>query len=243
MIKLKRPKVPACLDSMTVARLTAQFKKTGDSVWNIPALKTELFAMSNGKCCYCESPLGTRSAYLEVEHFKSKNQYPDDVLAWNNLLPSCRRCNGKKHTHDVMAEPMVNPARMTPKCHIKISAGFRYKHVSVAGNNTLTVLEFNTDAPFMMQRYKMCLALQNQLEELRRDTEGPVDDKICRRIVRKTKAILAQALPSEEFSATLATILTENEDFSAIKAFLQKRHIWDADLENAFLTVFKIALI
>ena len=74
--------------------------------------------MSNQKCAYCEGRLDLKSDYMEVEHFRDKKDYPNDVLIWENLLPSCKHCNGNKSSHDVVSEPIINPFVDVPREHI-----------------------------------------------------------------------------------------------------------------------------
>ena len=109
MIKLERSFPPIFLTSIEVKRLTEEYKTTKNSVWNIVELKKALLETSYGKCAYCECDLTVESKYMEVEHFRDKDSYPDDVVEWLNLLPSCKRCNGAKGTHDTVIEPIVNP--------------------------------------------------------------------------------------------------------------------------------------
>lgn len=85
------------------------------TVWNYDWLKTALTDSSFNKCCYTEIELGVESKYMEVEHFYHKDKYPERVLDWNNLLPSCKTCNGNKGDHDVGSEPIINPYEENPK--------------------------------------------------------------------------------------------------------------------------------
>lgn len=51
----------------------------------------------------------------DVDHFKPKSIYPDLVVKWENLLPSCPHCNKEKSSHDTGAEPIVNPSEDDPR--------------------------------------------------------------------------------------------------------------------------------
>src|SRR5689334_19247956 len=44
----------------------------------------------NGKCAYCESPIGP-GAYADLENFRPKLQYWWLTYEWSNLLPACHR--------------------------------------------------------------------------------------------------------------------------------------------------------
>jgi len=55
-------------------------------------VKSDLFKLYNGKCCYCESKLrGT-----EIDHYRPKNKYYWLAYSWDNLLPVCSTCNKNK---------------------------------------------------------------------------------------------------------------------------------------------------
>ncbi|OQY54394.1 MAG: hypothetical protein DRR08_10845 [Candidatus Parabeggiatoa sp. nov. 2] len=83
-----------------VQELTTCYVTNGTSVWKKPYIIRALLKMSSDKCCYCECNVTEESNYLEVEHFQPKSLYPDKVVVWDNLLPSCKRCNGTKRDHD-----------------------------------------------------------------------------------------------------------------------------------------------
>ena len=100
MIKIQRVSAPSELNDETVSTLTTLYKSTGENVWNKPYIKKELLKMSHNKCCYCELKLGEEGKYMQVEHYHCKSLYPDEVVLWENLLPSCNRCNTNKSSHD-----------------------------------------------------------------------------------------------------------------------------------------------
>lgn len=53
----------------------------------------QLFTDHHGKCYLCELKA---KQHFEVEHFKSKENYPELKFEWSNLLLSDGYCNGKK---------------------------------------------------------------------------------------------------------------------------------------------------
>ena len=78
-----------------------------------PEIQESLFMCSYNKCAYCE--VIPSSGYLEIEHFQPKNVYPELSLEWDNLLPSCTRCNRSKYLHDPISEPIINPCKIDPE--------------------------------------------------------------------------------------------------------------------------------
>ena len=100
MIKLTRLSPPKELTAEKVAKFTKQYQEKGTAVWQKPYIKERLMEMSHQKCAYCESPLvPAESQYMEVEHFWPKKPFSNKVVEWENLLPSCKTCNGKKGEH------------------------------------------------------------------------------------------------------------------------------------------------
>ncbi|MCH5223355.1 MAG: hypothetical protein J1E82_04875 [Muribaculaceae bacterium] len=56
-------------------------------------VKIQLLSDQHDKCYLCERYLVTD---FEIEHHKSKDNYPHLIQNWNNLFLVCRYCNGKK---------------------------------------------------------------------------------------------------------------------------------------------------
>ena len=92
MIKLQREPKPEFLTKEKVSDLTAHFKANPKvTVWKHEEIGKILLKSSTNKCAYCECVLQIEDSYMQVEHFKDKDTYPDDVINWDNLLPSCER--------------------------------------------------------------------------------------------------------------------------------------------------------
>lgn len=87
-----------------------------------------LFDSSHQKCAFCETKPG-ESGNIEVEHFAPKSIYPNLTFSWENLLPSCRKCNGSKGTHDTLIKPIINPYETDP------DDVFHYQDIRLAANN------------------------------------------------------------------------------------------------------------
>lgn len=77
-------------------------------------IKKALADETHNKCAYCECFPG-EAGNIEVEHFKPKSLYPELAYAWENLLPSCRKCNQSKRDTDTVKEKIVNPAEDEPE--------------------------------------------------------------------------------------------------------------------------------
>ena len=78
--------------------------------YNQPEVKKALKDETNGKCMYCESPIG-HIAYEHIEHYRPKaaHKYPHLTFEWTNLGLACPVCNlNKKDEFDENCS-FINP--------------------------------------------------------------------------------------------------------------------------------------
>ncbi|WGE91939.1 HNH endonuclease [Actinobacillus genomosp. 1] len=234
MIKLQRCEAPVYLTPEKVKELTAKFKSDKSNVWNHVEIKTSLLSFSHNKCAYCEAKLGEQSSYMEVEHFKDKKDYPDDVVNWTNLLPSCKHCNGSKSDHDVVSEPIMNPCDMLPQDHIYLH-NYRILPKTEIGKMTISVLDLNNSEHLVLPRCRVGNGLINRLEGVL----SSLDDYIIsnqeskkRAVLRTLKAILEECQENALYSAVSATIVHGSSEYCEIFSKMRERNLWDEDFEN-----------
>lgn len=68
-------------------------------------VKRQLDADQHNKCYICERVCGTD---FQVEHLRSRKNYPCLELVWDNLLLGCSYCNGKKSdAYDYILNPLA----------------------------------------------------------------------------------------------------------------------------------------
>ncbi len=234
MIKLDRTPKPVELTPELQKNLTDEFKLTGKSVWNLDFIKSGLLGFSNDKCCYCEANINEESKYMEVEHFHHKNKYKDEVLEWKNLLPACKKCNGKKNDHDTKMEPIVNPSVINPKLHL-LYWRYRIKGRDDFGKLTVSVLDLNNQDRLVKKRFEIGDAIQNKLEQLNEMAEDYINGiqtstRRRNRIVNGIKDLMREGLPTSIYSATSATVILTDTEFHELKAKLTMLVFWDAEL-------------
>jgi len=158
MIKLNLPQEPPELTAQK-ARLTAEYREKKKAVWSEGAvgetIKRVLCEMTHNKCAYSEAPLETNGSVKHIEHFYPKSIYPERVVEWGNLLPTCATCNAGKGKLDVEKTPIVNPLRDDPKDFLYVE-GFRYRACDQkgVGQRTIDVLRLNNLAQFGVPRFK-----------------------------------------------------------------------------------------
>lgn len=246
MIKLDRTPKPVELTAELQVTLTDDFKSTGKSVWNVDFIKKGLLEFSNDKCCYCEANIKEESKYLEVEHFHHKDKYKDEVLDWDNLLPSCKKCNGTKNDHDTKLEPIIDPSKIDPKNHLKYWR-YRIKGSDDFGKLTVSVLNLNDQDRLVKKRFEIGNAIQEKLEQLNEladDYISGVQTSTRRknRIVNGTKDLMKEGLPTAIYSATSATVILTDTEFDKLKSKLTSLGFWDVELSQLEIELTKTAL-
>lgn len=223
MIQIKRLDAPEELTADVKKKLTEEFKKDNKkAVWNKPYIKKRLLEMSNDKCCYCEELVGTSTSDMHVEHYHDKKNYPDEVVEWVNLLPSCAYCNKKKSTHDTYAEPIVNPTVMNP-------------------------LSLNDSTEKVTLRFMIGDKLNDALEQIFSDA-SELGDSILTNIRKRNRIIkgcvntLRLCTKKSRYGACMATVLQENDSYHELKKLLHHYKLWDDEMENLHQESLEICL-
>lgn len=234
MIKLNRYFTPTYLTPQVVQNLTEEFKQHETNVWNHEEIKDALLKLSHYKCAYCECDLSKESKYMEVEHFEDKKNNPNKVVKWDNLLPSCKRCNGSKSTHDVLTDPIINPFISDPRQHLTLKL-YRFKGLDNIGINTIDVIDLNHTTRATIKRFEIGNAILENLEHVKDSLRNFIDNPITRRknkVISQIEKLLLEAQPQSEYAATAATILQNESPFPAIKSEFQALGLWNDDLET-----------
>jgi len=236
MISIKRIDSPAELTANVVSDLTAEFIANGTRVWAKSYIKRDLLTMSNNKCAYCEAKVDEESKYMEVEHFHDKDTYPNEVVRWDNLLPSCKKCNGQKGTHDTYIEPIIDPTNTDPKEHIEFWR-YRLRSNTDLGKMTISVLELNNQDRHTKVRFRLGEEINRQLDSILAllvDYENGSNTTVIRRnrIIRKTKNLLRQGRRIEEYSSIVSTLIMNDSDLDHVFAKLKELNFWDEELDS-----------
>lgn len=244
MIKLQLPEKPAQLTPEKEQELVDKFKTDGSAVWKKPYIEKALLEMTHNKCAYSEQELNQESAYMEIDHFKYKDKYPDEVVRWGNLLPSCKKCNASKNDWDVMENPIVNPLTDIPRDYLYVK-GFRFYKKNDTGENTIIALSLNDRNHFVQPRaeigFKIVEILEDYLRTLKE--EQPVSSKRMTHIVNRVKTTLQDCGPEHGYSAVLATfLLYESPVLAELETCLRQRGAWDQELEDLKTELEGIAL-
>lgn len=242
MIRLTLPDKPEELTEEKEAELVFEYKQTGKAVWKKKFITEPLLEMSNGKCAYSEQKLNSESAYMQVEHFKHKKQYPDLVVRWGNLLPSCQKCNDTKQTWDVMAEPIVNPLTDTPAEHLYVKA-FRFYKKDDKGKNTIDAVALNDRAHFAEPRATIGFRIAEEISSLYEAIQDANTYRKKRNYVNRIKSVMNECGPKHVYSAVLSTfLLYELDTYESLKQYLKGHDLWDDEFEEIESLLHSIAM-
>ncbi|MED2785683.1 HNH endonuclease [Bacillus cereus] len=244
MIKIKKVNCPIELTSKMQRELTEEYKKSKKSVWNKEYIKTALLQSSHNKCAYCECILNKESNYIEVEHYHHKNEYPDEVIEWDNLLPSCKRCNGNKGAFNTKLNPFVNPSTMNPKEHMILDL-YRLRPISLAGENTIEELNLNDSSKVILMRYQLSEAINKLLENVYQnilDYKAKPTSRRLNKIASDTELILNEGLETSAYAGILSTLIKNSSTFRVIQHFLNNEDRWNEDLQKMYSELEQNAL-
>jgi len=234
MIKLTKLPEPNDL-VINKTNLLNEYIQNKTSVWRKDYITSALLNSSNQKCAYCECKLIEESKYLEVEHFKHKDKHPNDVVNWDNLLPSCKKCNTSKGTHDVTIIPIIDPFVIDPKDHLNFSE-YRLKSRTKLGKDTIDVLNLNDTMRLVTKRFNIGEVIKNTLEICTENLElynNSPSTRTKNKIIKTIKNLLIECSPNAQYSAISATVLLNQDEYTEIKNQLITLNFWDQDLIDA----------
>ena len=244
MIKLSLIAKPVELTEEVETQLVEEFKRSGKAVWKKPYIEQALLKMTHNKCAYSEQLLNQESAYMEIDHFRYKDQYKDEVVRWGNLLPSCKKCNTTKGNHDVVADPIVNPLVDNPKDYLFVEC-FRYysRNHNEKGQSTIDVLALNDRDHFVNPRSTIAFSIADNIETLFGKLKLDDTEKKSRNTISKIKTKLEECCPEHEYSAVISTyILFEYETYQDMEKYLIQNHLWDDEFEAIKINMMSVAM-
>lgn len=110
-------------------------------------IKDALFAMSNGKCFYCETKLS--DVNREVDHFIEVSIDPGMAYVWENLYLACSNCNDKLDNNAIPIVEVIDPCRDSDE-EIKRNITFVDEQICAVNNSekgikTIRKYKLNSD--------------------------------------------------------------------------------------------------
>lgn len=233
MRKIDLCKAPEELTQQVVQGLTDEFRISGKAVWRKDFIKKSLLAMTYGKCIYSEAILIENSTCEEVDHFYPKSIYPEKVVEWGNLMPSCKICNAKKGNIDPGKVSLINPYIDIPSNYIAFS-GFICVAINrnAKGENSIRYYNLNHSHFTRPRQHQIELnntALSYLADEL---NEGLNAGSPTKRFLARLKSVLQSAQPTEPYSVCIGTALLKNDAYNIIRKKLTTKGLWSSELEQ-----------
>lgn len=193
-------------------------------------IKDALIESSFGKCAFCEC-IPAEGGNVEVEHFNPKSIYPDLTFEWLNFLPSCRKCNGSKLSHDTGSEPIINPYDYNPDT-LFFYDGLQLKVLEtpdrLVGLKTIEVCGLNTvrlwrpRADILVSLYCFAGSLEEALADFKdADTKRKRINRF-RRISEAVDQIELLASEKEKYSFFCLSFLKECIPYAEAKKILRE---------------------
>lgn len=237
MIKLEKSDPPKFLDSKKRLELTALYIDSLEAKKEIPVwrdaggeIKSALLKESHNKCAYCECSVERKGAGVDIEHHLPKKKNPNLVVAWENLLPSCRRCNTKKGTKT----GVLNPYADDPKEHFSFHE-YRFYGTSNLGINTILILNLNDRKKLVNPRFEVGDLINARLYTIENERNLLVVKNLI-------SDILDECQPESEFSATATTTLFNNPLYFELIDKLKTACEWDDDLDELHNRALRLKL-
>jgi uncharacterized protein (TIGR02646 family) len=249
MIQLTAISKPTELTEELQKELTELYKKTEESVWKQKFIERDLLKISFGKCCYCECNITKESKYMEIEHYHPKNHYDDEVVEWENLLPSCKSCNGSKGNFDTKNNEFLHPIHDNPQDHLYfLGYRLRVKNNSIKAKNLLENIGLNDKERLVDKRSEIGEAIEEQLIkllELSIDYKNGIATHTRRKniICNSLKNLLQEGQATSDYSALAATVILQSPDYQVIKQLFIDTVLWNEEFNNLEKQLVKSALI
>jgi uncharacterized protein (TIGR02646 family) len=97
-----------------VAEAKARWASVRKDASPFAEVRDALHAMCWGarRCCYCEDSVAD-----EIEHFRPKDLYPEEVFRWLNYLYACGPCNGPKNHAFAVFQPGAEVETVVTRPH------------------------------------------------------------------------------------------------------------------------------
>lgn len=229
MIKLERGECPKELTQEVREELTKLYSENRyKDVWNSPKikkpLKDALLEMSHCKCVYCECMLNIESKDVTIDHFLPKSTNPAKVVEWENLFPSCLRCNREKRDYE---EKIVNPCKDKPKEYIALESKNRYRLKGIdstgIGKNTIISIKLNDIQRVMVPRMTEWEYIHGRLEEILEDLK---EEGYRPKYKNRLEILMGECMPGSSYAAVKATNMLDNDCYKGIKNFLIAEGKW-----------------
>lgn len=181
---------------------------------------------------------------MEVEHFEDKKSNPEKVVVWENLLPSCKKCNGSKSGHNVTIQPIVDPYTEDPRQHFSFRL-YRLRGKSEKGKATIEVTNLNHPTRLVQGRFyigqKVADLVHTAGERLVAWRSAPCA-RTKNRLLNTVEGLLGECSHQAAYAACTATVLLTDPAFDLLVQDLRSEGLWNTELEALHANAASIQL-
>ncbi|MNR06594.1 hypothetical protein D3C85_1226690 [compost metagenome] len=181
---------------------------------------------------------------MEVEHFEDKKHNPDKVVTWENLLPSCKKCNGSKSIHDVISEPILNPYVQDPRDHLAIRF-YRFRGLTKLGKDSIDVVGLNNQERLVLKRFEIGSQIAASIEmawERHSTYKCNNGTQSKNRLINLVEGILIECQPKAIYAATTSTVLLSDKSFCDLISVMRSDNLWNDSLETLLKNAEELVL-
>lgn len=135
--RLPKPEILARKEKEWTEKFIASGKSRPDnSKYAHREIKEQLFAMSSGKCFYCERKISHE--HHEIDHFIEVSDVAGKELAfdWDNLFLACENCNRKLNNQTIQVDSVLNPCTHTDD-EIEAALDFEDEQIVARGDSEI----------------------------------------------------------------------------------------------------------
>ncbi len=245
MIKIKRGKCPKELTPGVCKELKKMYMENRDKdVWNSPQikkpLKDALMKMSHKKCVYCECMLDLEAKDVTIDHFLPKSTNPDKVVTWENLFPSCLRCNREKRDFEGR---IINPCEDEPRDYIALYSKCRYRLKGIdsagIGERTILSIKLNDTMRVMVPRMTEWEDIHKRMEEILEDLK---EEGYKTRYKNRMEVLMSKCTKENSYAAVKATNMLDDDCYIEIKERLIQAGQWTDKLKAFEVEMKQISL-
>jgi uncharacterized protein (TIGR02646 family) len=197
--RLPKPDVLAKKEKEWTKKFLASDKPRPDhSKYAHVEIKDALFAMSFGKCFYCERKISHERK--EIDHFIEVSDANGRRLAfnWDNLFLACDNCNGKLSNKTIPVDLVLNPCAHSDE-EIEAVLDFEDEHIVARNDSELgykTIQKYKLNAELLdyhrLKRLddfrKILLKIRNKQIFEHRDKLNSNEIKIIKSFAQKDHA-------------------------------------------------------
>ncbi|HLP92885.1 MAG TPA: HNH endonuclease signature motif containing protein [Saprospiraceae bacterium] len=219
--------------------------ENGQCPWRYKYIAGPLFEACNKRCAYCGNSINYpkikelrddyvefEEKYLNIDHFIARVQMPDKAIDWDNLVPSCPKCNNLKRDHDVIRFKILMPYfDDAMKCFTISNGVFRVNYqntdTDLLEKANMTFSLFNYQSRIVIHISKQFSLIVGELTEILKLTNNKKSElennnrAVLNEIYERLTPILEMGKSSSKWGEIFATFILQDISFHNILSTLK----------------------